>query len=229
MSGATRRSLPLALVAAAHAALGWGLWHAVIGQPGAGQAAPAAWWVVQARVLPEVSPPLLPSPAPPRPAAVQAPDARPVATRAVALEPAAPMAAASPTVLAAPPAAEARVPVQASAAPVVVAAAPETLPSTAATRTAPRERMPPDNSPCGRAPYPVLLQERGIEGTLRLRVHVAADGRATQVQLLASSGFRLFDEAALAQARGCRFRPARWGDEAVDEWVEYPVRFSLQG
>jgi protein TonB len=71
------------------------------------------------------------------------------------------------------------------------------------------------------------LRERGIEGLVRLRVLVGADGRAREVKLGASSGWRLFDEAALAQARGCRFQPAREDGVAVDSWVEYPVRFAL--
>jgi protein TonB len=103
-----------------------------------------------------------------------------------------------------------------------------TTAAAAPPRGTPR-RSAPDNTPCGRAAYPALLHERGIEAVLRLRVHVSAAGRATQVQVLASSGYRLFDEAALAQARACRFKPARIGDEPVDEWVEYPVRFALRG
>jgi protein TonB len=74
-----------------------------------------------------------------------------------------------------------------------------------------------------------VLRERGIQGELRLRVHVAPDGRAAEVQLLASSGWRLFDEAALAQVRGCRFRPAKADGQAVADWVEFPVRFRLDG
>jgi protein TonB len=96
----------------------------------------------------------------------------------------------------------------------------------ATASTGPR-RTPPDHEACGRATHPAILRERGIEGLVRLRVLVGADGRARDVQLGASSGWRLFDEAALAQARGCRYRPAREDGVAVDSWVEYPVRFAL--
>jgi protein TonB len=60
-----------------------------------------------------------------------------------------------------------------------------------------------------------------------LRVRVDPQGQPADVQLLAGSGFRLFDEAALRQVRGCRFIPAARGDESVDSWVEFPVRFAL--
>lgn len=90
-------------------------------------------------------------------------------------------------------------------------------------------RQGPDHRDCARAPYPAMLRERGIQGELTLRVHVTADGRAAQVLLLASSGWRLFDEAALAQVRACRFRPAQVDGRAVADWVELPVRFALDG
>jgi protein TonB len=77
-------------------------------------------------------------------------------------------------------------------------------------------------------PHPPALRERGIEGIVRLRVQVDRDGRARQVQIAASSGWRLFDDAALAQVRSCRFRPAREGETAVETWVEFPVRFALR-
>lgn len=96
----------------------------------------------------------------------------------------------------------------------------------AAAPPAPRS-LPADHAGCARAPHPAVLRERGIEGLVRLRVQVGADGRARQVQVVEGSGWRLFDEAALAQARGCRYRPATEGDVAVESWVEFPVRFSL--
>ncbi|WP_197284743.1 energy transducer TonB [Piscinibacter sakaiensis] len=91
----------------------------------------------------------------------------------------------------------------------------------------PPRRLAADHGACTHAPYPAALRERGIEGRVQLRVQVGADGRAREVQLQGSSGWRLFDEAALAQARGCRFRPALDGGTAVTSWVEFPIRFAL--
>jgi protein TonB len=64
---------------------------------------------------------------------------------------------------------------------------------------------------------------------VQLRILVTSEGRAADVQVVASSGWRLFDQAALAQARGCRFVPARRGAQPVDDWVEFPMRFALNG
>lgn len=110
-------------------------------------------------------------------------------------------------------------------------AAPAAAPSADATTASPALARPQtaDHRACARAPYPAALRERGIQGELMLRVHVAPDGHAAEVQLLASSGWRLFDEAALAQARGCRFRPAQADGRAVAQWVEFPVKFALDG
>ena len=94
--------------------------------------------------------------------------------------------------------------------------------------TAAAEPTPADHAHCPPARHPAALQERGIEGLVRLRVQVLAQGQAGQVLLQASSGWRLMDEAALASARACRFRPAKDGERQVDSWVEFPVRFALR-
>jgi protein TonB len=85
-----------------------------------------------------------------------------------------------------------------------------------------------DRRDCPTAGYPAPLRSRGIEGTVQLRVQVGRDGRAAAVQLVQGSGFRLLDQAAMAQARGCRFEPASLGSEPVESWVEFPVHFRLQ-
>jgi len=84
-----------------------------------------------------------------------------------------------------------------------------------------------DHRHCPAAPYPPALRERGIEGAVTLRVRVDAQGLAADVQLLAGSGYRLFDEAALWQAQRCRFQPAMRGETALESWVEFPVRFAI--
>jgi protein TonB len=86
-----------------------------------------------------------------------------------------------------------------------------------------------DRRQCPPAPHPAALRDRGIEGAVVLRVKVDVQGRAADVQLLAGSGWRLFDEAALQQVRACRFIPATQGGQAIDSWVEFPVRFALSG
>jgi periplasmic protein TonB len=84
-----------------------------------------------------------------------------------------------------------------------------------------------DHQRCAPASHPAALRERGIEGAVTLRVKVNTQGRVSDVQVLASSGWRLFDEAAVHQTRGCHFHPARQDGQAVDSWVEFAVRFAL--
>ena len=86
-----------------------------------------------------------------------------------------------------------------------------------------------DRRLCPPAPHPAVLRERGIEGAVVLRVKVDVQGRPADVQMLAGSGWRLFDEAAMQQVRACRFFPATQGGQAIDSWVEFPVRFALAG
>lgn len=201
------RRWPAAL---ATAALHGGLFAALLGSGGGrpGATSPEA---LRLRLL---------APAPLRPVAVPPPK-RPAAPTAPSL-PALPLpeialALVTPQHLgraAAPP----------PAAPTAAAAVPP--PATEArvdpvSRAAEREHCPP-------ALYPALLRERGIEGLVRVRVQVGAQGEALAVQLAGSSGFRLFDEAALAQARACRYRPALQDGQQAASWVEFPARFALQ-
>jgi periplasmic protein TonB len=114
-------------------------------------------------------------------------------------------------------------------------AQPEPNPPTAAVGPPTRTELPSivvahaDRRLCPPALHPAALRERGIEGAVVLRVKVDVQGRPADVQVLAGSGWRLFDEAALQQVRACRFIPATQGGQAIDSWVEFPVRFALAG
>ena len=77
--------------------------------------------------------------------------------------------------------------------------------------------------------YPITLRQRGIEGTVWLRVHVDHSGLPEQIILFKSSGYRLFDEAALRAVARWRFKPAKSYGRHLASWVEFPVRFILQG
>jgi protein TonB len=127
--------------------------------------------------------------------------------------------------------------VQAEARPPESAAPPPPLQLAAAAPPAPAPHVEPAPLPalqtarraaCASAPHPPVLRDRGIEGVVRLRVWVDELGRAGQVLLAASSGWRLFDDAAMAQALRCPFHPAQRGSEPVGSWVEFPVRFALE-
>ena len=77
--------------------------------------------------------------------------------------------------------------------------------------------------------YPISLRQRGIEGTVWLRVRVDRSGLPEQIILFKTSGYRLFDEAALRAVARWRFRPAKSDGQYLASWVEFPVRFILQG
>ncbi|KQY88642.1 energy transducer TonB [Pelomonas sp. Root1444] len=113
----------------------------------------------------------------------------------------------------------------------LVAAAPAPAPQPIAAPAPPAEPVSLQSArraACAPAPHPPTLRDRGIEGVVRLRVWVDELGRAGQVLLAASSGWRLLDDAAMAQARRCPFHPAQRGSEPVGSWVEFPVRFALE-
>jgi len=86
-----------------------------------------------------------------------------------------------------------------------------------------------DHQRCSPSPHPAPLRERGIEGEVRLRVRVTEQGRAADVQVVAGSGWRLFDDAAVRQAIHCHFLPAQRAGQPIESWVEFPVRFTLNG
>jgi protein TonB len=244
-----RKPIALVVVCAAHAVLGWAL-LSLAKDPmpsSAGARAQEAWRLVSVRLVPQPATAVAPMPmrsadaaqarsAPTRPVqrAVAADDGRPVPLPGLA-----PAAAAAATSAAAEPVVQADAPPAAATVPerAVAAATTPAQPAPPAPPVGARHRSEAqavvvahaDRWHCPPAPHPAALRERGIEGAVVLRVKVDMQGRAADVQLLAGSGWRLFDEAALQQVRACRFVPAKQGGQAIDSWVEFPVRFALAG
>lgn len=212
---------PLLAVGVAHGALLWALLWVM---PGAGPAGPVSR-PQDGRVLTVVLD---------RPAAVAAPNP---ALSALSVLPLLPLPAPAPTatlVSPAPaPAVQAEPEPELAAPAIAVVAVPSPLIAVPAGPPQPSEPIirnaSADHRHCPAAPHPAALRERGIEGAVLLRVRVDTQGRAADVQVVAASGWRLFDEAALQGARGCRFIPAQRAGEPVDSWVEFPVRFVLTG
>jgi periplasmic protein TonB len=77
--------------------------------------------------------------------------------------------------------------------------------------------------------YPVALKEQGIGGTVWLRVWVDISGLPQEIVLVKESGYRLLDEAALRAVKQWKFIPAKNGDVDFASWVEFPIRFKLNG
>lgn len=251
---APRKPTALVVVCAAHAVLGWAL--LALGtdrMPSSALAGPedgvrlvpvrlvsALSTVVTAPVAPQVpqAAQALPLPLPPPPPPARQPVAAdigrvaPAPVLAAVQADTANDAAAEPLAPADALIAGAAIPEHpAPAANVRVTSAPMAPPTRVTTRSeSPLVVMAQaDRRQCPPAPHPAALRERGIEGAVVLRVKVDMQGRPADVQLLAGSGWRLFDEAALQQVRACRFIPATQGGQAIDSWVEFPVRFALAG
>lgn len=76
--------------------------------------------------------------------------------------------------------------------------------------------------------YPAAALRSGQQGRVVLRVDVAADGAATAVAILSSSGFARLDTAAADALRACRFKPATAAGHPVAGVAEVPYRFALE-
>ncbi len=75
-------------------------------------------------------------------------------------------------------------------------------------------------------PYPSELRSRRIEGSVRVRIHVNAEGGVTRVDLVESSGHRELDETARRWVMGhWSFHPAMKGGECVASLVSTSIHF----
>jgi protein TonB len=75
--------------------------------------------------------------------------------------------------------------------------------------------------------YPALAQDRGMQGRVILKVHVLASGKADNVTVDKSTGFKILDDAAVKAVLQWTFDPARRGQTAIDGWVTVPLNFKL--
>jgi protein TonB len=77
--------------------------------------------------------------------------------------------------------------------------------------------------------YPSDARLRNQQGTVLLRVLVAADGSVERIELGQSSGFDSLDQAAIETVRDSwRFVPAENDGAKLESWVIVPIRFSLE-
>lgn len=76
--------------------------------------------------------------------------------------------------------------------------------------------------------YPTLSRRLGERGRVLLRVHVTAEGVASQVEVRESSGHERLDNSARDTVLRWRFVPARQGDKGVAGWVLVPISFSIR-
>ncbi|MBI5211134.1 MAG: TonB family protein [Elusimicrobia bacterium] len=74
--------------------------------------------------------------------------------------------------------------------------------------------------------YPEAERRAGREGTVRLALHIGADGRVTSAEVLESAG-AAFDRAAAEVAKFMRFQPAMTRKGPVAVKLPQPVLFQL--
>lgn len=77
--------------------------------------------------------------------------------------------------------------------------------------------------------YPAMSRRLGEQGVVVLRVFITPDGRASDVEVVRSSGSARLDRSAMESIRQWRFLPARQGGKAVGAWYEWRWEFRLDG
>lgn len=75
--------------------------------------------------------------------------------------------------------------------------------------------------------YPSEAREEGVEGTVKLKVHVSASGGVSSASISKSSGSSILDQSALSNVYDCNFEPATKDGEPISSTVIIPVRFRL--
>ncbi|MBX9347811.1 energy transducer TonB [Chromobacterium vaccinii] len=113
---------------------------------------------------------------------------------------------------------------------VAAASPPQTSATAAAVASAPAAARPAQrnawNNPS--PPYPTRSIEEGEAGTVRLKMHISAEGTVQAVALDSSSGYPRLDQAAMTAARTWRFIPAKRGGKAIPYIFIIPIEFSLK-
>lgn len=115
-----------------------------------------------------------------------------------------------------------------AATPVLAPAPPPPPPSPVEVRPVGPTRAPRFAANPGAPAYPETARRRGWEGTVKLRLRIAPDGRVAAVEIVTSSGRSLLDDAAVAAADAWRFEPALEDGRPVEGSIDVPVRFRLE-
>ncbi|MFI4889618.1 MAG: energy transducer TonB [Steroidobacterales bacterium] len=76
--------------------------------------------------------------------------------------------------------------------------------------------------------YPDASKRANEEGTCRVRITVAADGRITDASIESSSGFPRLDDACLKGVKGQRLIPAMEDGKPVETTTIVPITWKLK-
>ncbi|MDK2761115.1 MAG: TonB family protein [Sphingopyxis sp.] len=75
--------------------------------------------------------------------------------------------------------------------------------------------------------YPASEQRRELEGVVKVRVLIGADGRVKAVELVSTDSPGFFEETKRRALAKWRFKPATRGGVAEESWKEMTVRFQI--
>lgn len=114
----------------------------------------------------------------------------------------------------------------APAAPATTAAATQRVAAHIPTRDTQFEK--PKRLRPSRPAFPAALKAQGIEGTVVVRVDIAASGQVTNVVITQSSGHAAFDDAAKQTAASERFAPATRDGNPIPFTLTYSYHFRIE-
>ena len=77
-------------------------------------------------------------------------------------------------------------------------------------------------------PYPSVVFQMRIQGTVMLKALVLPDGTCGEVVLARSSGNSMLDESALKTVAQWKFTPAKSQGKDISQWVSIPITFSIK-
>jgi TonB family protein len=77
--------------------------------------------------------------------------------------------------------------------------------------------------------YPALAVETGIQGALKLRIHLAYSGELLEVLIKESSGYKILDDHALSVVHGIASYPPFPSSVDLNElWIDIPIAYNLE-
>jgi protein TonB len=115
----------------------------------------------------------------------------------------------------------------AASAPVTSVPAAATVPEPAAPEPVSLPRSDANHLKNPAPAYPMMSRRLKEQGTVLIELTVLPSGRATDLAIKQSSGFRRLDEAAMNAVREWQFEPARRGGTPIAWRYLQPISFSL--
>lgn len=89
------------------------------------------------------------------------------------------------------------------------------------------DKTPPNFSVTRAPTYPLAAQQRGHQGDVVVRLHVARNGRVEKAEVVESSGHAALDQAAVEAVSVWRGRPAMQNGQAVATTVRLRFQFRI--